>query len=511
MVYESRRSFLGGLTALTLSSCVDGRSFVGMSTDELMSVAGSILCFPIHASNYSSALESDLRKIQPAGYVVFSSPRDGDSALRAVVSRLRRIRRGPIFIATDEEGGTVQRITLRTPLPSAMSVAATSSTALARSFGRCLGAAVVDAGIDTVLGPVLELATAESPLGTRAFSDNISTVATMGREVILGIHDAGAKCVLKHYPGYAFAVGDPEKTRCFDRRSPGAVSETAAQFAEVYGVSSHCVMSSHAAVSAIDQAPASLSSSVIQGLRRTMPGAMVLSDALDMPAVTLAGDPTDLPVRAIRAGVDCLLYSNEVNALEAVRAIVSALRRGDFAPSRLAEAAQRVGAFGRRGRLRKAVTVNFDATASAIAQRSITAINQAGRVVQRVSIIVIAEDDREQGARLSGLLSRAGIPSTIWYSIGLDLSSVAHRGRNQVQLVLIGSDASAARLTDILAKAPPANMVFLCTENPFQAKAVAQYPLYLTYGSLRVQLEAFARALSGSLRPDGRLPIQFSR
>jgi beta-N-acetylhexosaminidase len=109
------------------------------------------------------------------------------------------------------------------------------------------------------------------------------------------------------------------------------------------------VMTAHIRVAGLDDAPATLSGSVIDGLLRTQLGfkGLVVTDALEMRAVSGTVGAEEGAVRALEAGADLLCLGHDLRPESVHEAVVEAVRAGRLDENRVREAATRVAELGR--------------------------------------------------------------------------------------------------------------------------------------------------------------------
>ncbi|GAA4029377.1 glycoside hydrolase family 3 protein [Arthrobacter methylotrophus] len=116
----------------------------------------------------------------------------------------------PLFVATDQEGGSVQ--VLRgpgfLPIPAALDQAKSSPEQL-RADARSWGSQLLQAGVNVDLAPVLdtvpsaEFAPSNKPIGAfqREYGYTPAAVSEQGNAMAAGLRDAGVAPVVKHFPG----------------------------------------------------------------------------------------------------------------------------------------------------------------------------------------------------------------------------------------------------------------------------------------------------------------------
>jgi beta-N-acetylhexosaminidase len=256
-----------------------------------------------------------------------------------------------VLVATDEEGGTVQRLRQYRSLPSQRDVAATMSPDEAAELITGHGAFVSESGVDVVLGPVVDVAPADgSPAleGSRFFSGSPDDVTDYAAAYVEGWQANGLLPTLKHFPGHGAASADThdalgvtpllDELELRDLVPYRSLAATAAENGTPVAV-----MVGHLDVPGLTATePASLSSAAVELLRREIgfDDALVISDALEMGAVDLR--LPDAAVASIGAGVDVVLFSDTAATGAVIDAIVTAVEGDALPDDRLADAADRV-------------------------------------------------------------------------------------------------------------------------------------------------------------------------
>ncbi len=226
------------------------------------------------------------------------------------------------FITLDQEGGAVERLTKDVgfkEIPNAASIAASHSPAGAEEIYAEMAKGVAAQGFSVNFGPVADLNTnPENQVIARfgrAFSADPDTVIAYDKAFINAHHDAGLVTALKHFPGHGSSTADSHE---------GFVDITrtwSADELEPYRVLigeglADMVMTGHLyhADYADDdgETPSSLSPRWIDGVLRDELGfdGVVISDDLEMGAIRDHFTLEETVTKAVRAGMDVLLFSN---------------------------------------------------------------------------------------------------------------------------------------------------------------------------------------------------------
>jgi len=289
-----------------------------------------------------------------AGVTLFSPNVSDPDQLAALTSQLRNAADEPV-IAIDEEGGDVTRLAHRTgsPYPGSAALGAVDDTELTARIYRALGSDLAAAGINTNLAPSADVNSApDNPvIGTRSFGADTSLVARHVAAAVTGLQSSGVAACVKHFPGHgstrndshhgiAAVDGDLEQLRRRDLPP----------FAAAIAAGAQAVMPGHLLVPGLTGGlPATWSAAALTGLLRGELGftGAIVSDALEMRAVS---DPHGLPeaaVRTVAAGADLLCLGRDQDEemyLAARTALAAATAQGRLPAARLEEAADRVSA-----------------------------------------------------------------------------------------------------------------------------------------------------------------------
>jgi beta-N-acetylhexosaminidase len=231
------------------------------------------------------------------------------AALRARVEGLQRRAPVPLLVAVDLEGGELNRLKgLRTlqAFPSARAMGGEGDWE-AEAWGRRAGLDLASLGVNTSLGPVLDLASTGFMAETgRSLGDDPVRVARLGRAFARGLASAGVLAIGKHYPGYGPAAGSSDRSLLLVDRSAQEIARHQAAFVSA-GDALAGVMLANVAFTAYGGVPAILSPALVA--RAHLSGFLTVTDDLAVPSLLAAtgGDADELWRRAFLAGNDLLL------------------------------------------------------------------------------------------------------------------------------------------------------------------------------------------------------------
>jgi beta-N-acetylhexosaminidase len=259
------------------------------------------------------------------------------------------------LLATDEEGGIVQRFRTIGILPSPQDVARGYTPAQAERLIASHGKQLKSIGLDMVLGPLADVAPAggQSPLGSRVFSDSPNTVSQYAGAYVQGWQKAGLLPTIKHFPGMGSATGNTD----FGVATTPPLSSLASRDFVPYknlAASGTAVMVGNQNVPGWFTGPASLSPIVNQYLRQTLgyKNNLVVTDSLLAHAVSSSTPLPQAVVAAIAAGNDIALVvdpdvskitpeGNKESIISAESALKQAVAAGTISRHKLAQSVVR--------------------------------------------------------------------------------------------------------------------------------------------------------------------------
>jgi beta-N-acetylhexosaminidase len=254
-----------------------------------------------------------------------------------------------VLIAIDEEGGDVTRLeaSCGSSFPGNLALGAVDDVALTERVAAAIGALLAEVGVNVNLAPVADANTnPENPIvGVRAFGSEPELVARHTAAYVRGLQGTGVAACAKHFPGHGDTTGDSHLEL---PTVAGDVAAALAPFRAAVAAGVRCVMPGHLLVPELDpEAPASLSHRIVTELLRGELGfdGCVITDALEMRAVSATVGVEESAVRALAAGADGLCLGHDVdNELtgRVQQAIVAAVRDGRVTEARLADAGERV-------------------------------------------------------------------------------------------------------------------------------------------------------------------------
>jgi beta-N-acetylhexosaminidase len=292
--------------------------------------------------------------IDHVGSVILTETSHGGVAAIAAVSHGLQTAAGKtarLFIAADQEGGEVQRLSGPgfDTIPSATQQGTMTPTQL-RADARRWGAQLRAAGVNLNLAPVVDTVpegTSNPPIGAmfREYGSVPATVATHGIAFAQGLGDAGVDATVKHFPGLGRVVANTDTTAGVTDRVTTRHDPFLAPFADAIKAGVPFVMMATANYVQIDAAhPAAFSPTIVTGMLRgdlAFRG-VVISDDLGGAAQVSAYSPAARALDFVAAGGDIVLTVNAAQIPEMTAAVLAAAKADPRVRAQVDAAALRV-------------------------------------------------------------------------------------------------------------------------------------------------------------------------
>ena len=477
----------------------------------------------------------------------------GEPTEQAVLANdLQSRARWPLLVSQDMEWGAGMRIERATTLPRTMAFGAARDAELAYAAGYLTAQEARAVGVHQIFAPVADVNNnPQNPIiNVRAYGERPALVAEMVGAFVRGAQAGGVIATAKHFPGHGDTATDSHLgLPVLPHNRPRLDSLELVPFRAAIESGVMSIMTGHLAFPEVEpdaDVPASLSKRVTTGLLREELGfgGLVVTDALNMSGVAKGFGTGEAAVRALEAGADMLLFSNDEYAARA--AILRALRDGRLDESRIDASVRRVlqaKAWAGLDQKRQVELVDVRRRVSSplhaafgetVARASLTLLRNENDLLPLLGgegrrILSVALSDGESpstGDTFHDHLRRAAPTSNRITTRLLDRRSHAtdyarvlrEAARYDVVLVptyvrvrswsgRIRLSAEHQRFLDgLVAEGTP--VVLISFGNPYLALGLDQPAAYVAaYGAADVSQEAAAEALFGQAPFAGRLPI----
>lgn len=319
----------------------------GLSVEEKVD---SILLLGFHGEDASAPIVEELGERTVGGVLVGSRNWADASRGAALIGELKAAGiaggRAPPLIVAKQEGGEYRAFADLPPAERQLDIGDAAMPEKAEAWARETGEALREAGFDLNLAPVADVATLDTPVADRSFSDDPAIAAEMTAAAVRGCQKAGIACAVRHFPGLGAASQETDEgpaTVALDAASLAARDLVPFEAAVAEGVAA--VVLSHAFYSAFDPVtPASLAPEVATELLRGELGfrGVAITDDLGAGAIKAVGGVARAAVGAVRAGADLLLIESPADQAGVRKELLAAVASGEVSRRRLDQAVGRV-------------------------------------------------------------------------------------------------------------------------------------------------------------------------
>lgn len=293
------------------------------------------------------ATKQALQAYPVGGIIYFANNFDNVDQTRDMISNTQSYSKIGLFIATDEEGGRVNRImdTLGTTYIGPMYDYKDDGPDAAFENAKTIASDMSALGFNLDFAPVADVWSNpdNTVIGDRAYSDDYAQAAELVGSAVKGFQDGGVICTLKHFPGHGDTAEDSHYSSAYVNRTKAQIMADEMQpFRTGIDAGAELVMVGHLIVPDIDELPSTLSYKIAtEMLRGDMEfDGVAITDSMEMESIADNYGVADSAVMAVQAGMDMLLQPADLAA--AVNAIVTAVQNGDITEPRIDESVRRI-------------------------------------------------------------------------------------------------------------------------------------------------------------------------
>lgn len=283
----------------------------------------------IEGPELTGAERRRLRHSAIGGVVLFGRNCVSADQVAMLTRDIRALRRPPLLVAIDQEGGRVQRLRdgfTRLPpmarLGHLFDRSARSALAAAEDLGWLMAEELLRVGVDFSFAPVLDVNHGVSDvIGDRAFHQDPEVVSRLALAWTRGARAAGMASVGKHFPGHGGCAPDTHLEQTIDDRALADLEfDDLVPFRRLAANRLEAIMASHVVYPDVDHRPAGFSPIWLGRILRDRLGfqGAVFSDDLGMAAVATQLSLTERVTAALVAGCDAVLACNEGEAVDAL-------------------------------------------------------------------------------------------------------------------------------------------------------------------------------------------------
>ena len=255
----------------------------------------------------------------------------------------------PMFLCVDEEGGRVVRVAGNDKMgvTNVGPMKDIKDKDEANKAGTTVGTYLKELGFTVNMAPVADVLTNDknTVIGDRSFGSDAAIVDEYADSYSDGLHSQGILSVYKHFPGHGATEGDTHEGYAYTNKTYEELKEAElVPFANAQNNKIDMVMVAHIAVPNItgDNTPCTLSYKMVTEVLRNDLGydGLIITDAMNMGAITKNYSSKEATVKAIQAGVDIILMPQDFS--EAVAGVLEAVENGEITEERINESVLRI-------------------------------------------------------------------------------------------------------------------------------------------------------------------------
>ena len=287
----------------------------------------------------------DLKSYHLSGYILFGRDFEGRSIedIKALTKGYQAATKIPLLIGSDEEGGTVTRISsiLETPFQSPRALYQQGGMEAVLSDTKQKAELLKSVGINAGLFPVADLARNQSAfIYDRTIGQDASTTASYVQQVVEELKKSKVGSTLKHFPGYG-DNGDSHTAIIQDNRSLEELRQADfLPFQAGIDAGAGSVLVSHNILSKIDTVPSSISPKITDLLRKELHfKGVIMTDDFDMAGIADFVSQDEAAFQVIVAGNDLILGSSYQTQIPYLLKKISS---GELTEERIDESVRRI-------------------------------------------------------------------------------------------------------------------------------------------------------------------------
>jgi beta-N-acetylhexosaminidase len=303
----------------------------------------------VRADDY---MKNIIETYKPGGIILFTINFTNPEQTQTLIRETQHLSSLPLFVAVDEEGGVVARLGNSermsvTLLPPAAVIGKTGNTEYAVMASKVISSELKALGFNMNMAPVADVNTnKKNPvIGNRTYSSDPFEAGKMVAAVVTAMTEENMTSVLKHFPGHGDTSGDTHKGDVIlehDKMRLNTIEFVPFKMGIEAGAD--MVMTAHIKVPLVtgSDLPATMSPVMLKDILRKELGfeGIIITDAMDMGAVTNYWDSDEAALNALLAGVDIILMPSNIK--KAINGIKNALEKKIITTERIEESLKRI-------------------------------------------------------------------------------------------------------------------------------------------------------------------------
>lgn len=293
------------------------------------------------------ATRQALENYPVGGIVYFVKNLESQDQVKEMIDNSQKYSSIGLFVATDEEGGVVNRLmdTVGTTYIGSMYYYKDDGDETAYENAYTIANDMSALGFNLDFAPVADVWSNpdNTVIGERAYSDDYAQAAELVGNAVKGFNDGGVMCTLKHFPGHGDTAEDSHYSSAYVHRTKEEIMADEMQpFRSGIEAGAEFVMVGHLIVPDIDEVPATLSYKIATGILRDelkFEG-VAITDSFEMESIADNYSVDDAVVMSVKAGMDMILQPKDMAS--AVNSIEQAVADGELSEDRIDESVRRI-------------------------------------------------------------------------------------------------------------------------------------------------------------------------
>lgn len=289
----------------------------------------------LDCTSFNETIGDNLKKYNIGGVIFFQKNIESRTQVSSLINNLQENSKVPLLISVDEEGGDVARIgnTLSmetTKFENMIEVGISENYDRAYEIGKTIGKEIHELGFNLDFAPVADVLTNSDnvEIGDRSFGADPNIVSKMVERYVEGLQESNVSATLKHFPGHGDTLENSHEQASYTIKTLDEMRkvellpfklgiEKGVDFILISHLSAPNVTGSNV--------PASLSPIIVNDLLRNELNYenIIITDALNMGAISLNYYPAEAATEALKAGVDILLMTPDFQGVydEIIRSV----------------------------------------------------------------------------------------------------------------------------------------------------------------------------------------------
>ena len=312
---------------------------------------GQMMFVGISGTTLSENTKNTLASMHVGGVILYDRNMENREQVKALNTSLQNLALNtyslPLFLSVDQEGGLVTRMKQYAyTAPAATAIAATGKPENAYTEANKTGKDIRELGFNLDFAPVLDIG---DRMHGRTYGTTSQQVTAFGEQACRGLRDCGVLFTIKHFPGMGRSETDPHTEKSVVNVPQDTIlQEDLLPFRHIIDQYPHhqfMVMAGHIRYPAFDAKPASLSPVILKQMLRNQLGyqGIVITDDLNMGAVSEGYTPEEIGIISIQAGTDILLICHDPEIQQRIyRSTLQAVKDGKLSQADIDASVRRI-------------------------------------------------------------------------------------------------------------------------------------------------------------------------